>query len=89
LVKTVDPTGTTEIVGMRVVAVVGIGLIAKGVGFRVADPEVMTVVKCVAVTAVRRVFVTVGTLKMAERAERVIRRMRMIAVVPDGAGMAM
>ncbi len=89
LVKAADPAGTTEIVGMRVVAVVGVALAVKGVRFRVSDPEVMAVVKRVAVTVVRRVVVTVGTVKPAERAERVIRGMRMVAVEPDGAVMAM
>ncbi len=65
LVKTADPTGTTKIVGMRVVAVVGVGMITKRVRSRIADPEVMTIVKRVAVTAVRRVVVPVGTMNMA------------------------
>ena len=89
MVKTADPTGSAEVVGMRVVAIVGVGMIAKGVRFRVADPEVMTVVKRVAVAAVRRVIVTVRTVKMAKLAERVIHGMRVVAVVPDGAVIAM
>ena len=88
LMKTADPTGTTKIVRIRVMAVVGVGMVTKSVRFRVADPEVMTVVKRVAVTAVRHVVVTVGSGKMAERAERVIRRMRMVPVVPDRAAIA-
>jgi hypothetical protein len=89
LVKAADPTGTTEIVGMRVVAVVGVVLVVEGVRFCISDPEVMAVVKRVAVTVVRHVVVTVGTVKTAERAERVIRGMRMVAVEPGGAVMAM
>ncbi len=88
LVKAADPAGTTKIVGMRVVAVVGVGWAANGVRLRVSDPEVMAVVKRVAVTLIWRVVVTVGTVKTAERAERVIRGMRMVVVVPDGADMA-
>lgn len=88
LVNTADPTGTTKIVGMRVVAVVGVGWTVNGVRLRVSDPEVMAVVKRVAVTVVWRVVVTVGIVKTAERAEHVIRGTRMISVVPDGAVMA-
>lgn len=88
LVKAADPAGTTKIVGMRVVAMVGVGCAANGVRLRVSDPEVMAVVKRVAVTLIWRVVVPVGTVKTAERAERVIRGMRMVVVVPDGADMA-
>ncbi len=89
LVKAADPAGTTEIVGMRVVAVVGVVLVVESVRFCISNPEIMAVVKRVAVTVVRHVVVTVGTVKTAERAERVIRGMRMVAVEPGGAVMAM
>jgi hypothetical protein len=68
LVKTVDPAGTTEIVGMRMMVVVVVGRIAKRVRLRIADPEVMAVVKRVAVSVIRRVVVTVGAVAMAESA---------------------
>jgi hypothetical protein len=84
LVKTADPTITTEIVGMRVVPLVGVGMFTRRVRFRIADPEVMAVVEHVAVILIRRVVVMVGALKIAERAECRILGVRMITVVPNG-----
>jgi hypothetical protein len=52
-----DPTGTTKIVGVGVVPVIGVGAVTDCVWLRVADPEVMTVVKRVAMAAVRCVVV--------------------------------
>jgi len=66
LVKAVDPTGAAEIVGMRVVSLVGVGMFTRRIRFRIADPEVMAVVKRVAVALVRRVVVTMGTVKTAK-----------------------